>query len=54
MILDLVQPRLQQWREMFDSFDDNKDGIIDAGELAKALNHYQYAYLTRSCCARHF
>jgi Ca2+-binding EF-hand superfamily protein len=29
---------------MFDSFDDNKDGIIDAGELAKALDHYEYAY----------
>ncbi|KAI0250847.1 hypothetical protein BJV78DRAFT_1215684 [Lactifluus subvellereus] len=28
---------------MFDSFDDNADGIIDAGELEKALNHYGMA-----------
>ncbi|KAI0302876.1 hypothetical protein B0F90DRAFT_178637 [Multifurca ochricompacta] len=31
---------VRQWRVMFDSFDDNQDGIIDAGELANALNHY--------------
>ena len=30
----------QKWREMFESFDYNQDGIIDAGELASALNHY--------------
>jgi len=34
---------VKQWREMFDSFDDNKDGIIDAGELDKALKHYEMA-----------
>ncbi|KAH9973114.1 hypothetical protein BGW80DRAFT_286142 [Lactifluus volemus] len=31
---------VKQWREMFDSFDDNKDGIIDARELATALGYY--------------
>jgi Ca2+-binding EF-hand superfamily protein len=36
---------------MFESFDDNKDGIIDAGELAQALKHYKYAYPIGSCCA---
>jgi len=30
-----------KWREMFESFDYNQDGIIDAGELASALNHYE-------------
>ncbi|KAI9452385.1 hypothetical protein BJY52DRAFT_1124414 [Lactarius psammicola] len=30
-----------KWREMFDSFDYNQDGIIDAAELASALNHYE-------------
>lgn len=31
---------VKQWREMFESFDYNQDGIIDAAELASALNHY--------------
>lgn len=31
----------QKWREMFESFDYNQDGIIDAGELASALDHYE-------------
>jgi len=31
---------VKQWREMFESFDDNQDGIIDAGELLNALRHY--------------
>ncbi|KAN0136150.1 hypothetical protein V8E53_006010, partial [Lactarius tabidus] len=30
-----------KWREMFDSFDYNQDGIIDAAELESALNHYK-------------
>jgi len=30
-----------KWREMFESFDYNQDGIIDAAELESALNHYQ-------------
>ncbi|KAH9053036.1 hypothetical protein EDB87DRAFT_1654875 [Lactarius vividus] len=30
-----------KWREMFDSFDYNQDGIIDATELASALDHYK-------------
>ncbi|KAI9434774.1 hypothetical protein H4582DRAFT_742987 [Lactarius indigo] len=30
-----------KWREMFESFDYNQDGIIDATELASALNHYE-------------
>ncbi len=34
----------QQWRQMFESFDYNQDGIIDAAELASALNHYEFAY----------
>ncbi|KAH9025111.1 hypothetical protein EDB85DRAFT_2179749 [Lactarius pseudohatsudake] len=32
---------LWKWREMFESFDYNQDGIIDAAELASALNHYE-------------
>jgi Ca2+-binding EF-hand superfamily protein len=39
----LFQPRPQKWREMFDSFDYNQDGIIDAAELESALNHYECA-----------
>jgi len=31
---------VKQWREMFESFDDNQDGIIDAGELSNALRYY--------------
>ncbi|KAH9005398.1 hypothetical protein EDB86DRAFT_1440665 [Lactarius hatsudake] len=31
---------VKQWREMFDSFDYNQDGIIDATELSNALSHY--------------
>jgi len=31
---------VKQWREMFESFDYNQDGIIDAAELSSALNHY--------------
>ncbi|KAF8267015.1 hypothetical protein EI94DRAFT_1701298 [Lactarius quietus] len=31
----------EKWREMFESFDYNQDGIIDAAELESALNHYQ-------------
>lgn len=30
-----------KWREMFESFDYNRDGIIDAAELESALNHYE-------------
>ena len=30
---------------MFDSFDDDKDGRIDANELAGALGYYEYASL---------
>jgi Ca2+-binding EF-hand superfamily protein len=26
---------------MFESFDDNQDGIIDAGELSNALQYYK-------------
>ncbi|KAN0136146.1 hypothetical protein V8E53_006006 [Lactarius tabidus] len=32
---------VKQWREMFESFDDNQDGIIDAGELSNALQYYK-------------
>jgi len=32
---------VMQWREMFESFDYNQDGIIDAAELESALNHYE-------------
>jgi Ca2+-binding EF-hand superfamily protein len=28
---------------MFDSFDEDRDGRIDATELSRALAHYQYA-----------
>lgn len=28
---------------MFDSFDEDRDGRIDATELGRALAHYQYA-----------
>ena len=28
---------------MFDSFDRDRDGMIDATELSRALAHYQYA-----------
>ena len=28
---------------MFDSFDEDRDGRIDANELGRALAHYQYA-----------
>ncbi|KAI9452871.1 hypothetical protein BJY52DRAFT_1291442 [Lactarius psammicola] len=31
---------VKQWREMFESFDYNQDGIIDASELSNALGHY--------------
>jgi Ca2+-binding EF-hand superfamily protein len=31
---------VKQWREMFESFDDNQDGIIDAVELSNALKYY--------------
>ncbi|KAH9046328.1 hypothetical protein EDB83DRAFT_1537143 [Lactarius deliciosus] len=31
---------VKQWREMFESFDYNQDGIIDATELSNALGHY--------------
>ncbi|KAH9169196.1 hypothetical protein EDB89DRAFT_2072771 [Lactarius sanguifluus] len=31
---------VKQWREMFESFDYNQDGIIDATELSNALSHY--------------
>jgi len=31
---------VKQWREMFESFDYNQDGIIDAAELSSALGHY--------------
>jgi len=31
---------MTQWRQMFDSFDDDKDGRIDANELAGALGYY--------------
>jgi hypothetical protein len=35
---------------MFDSFDGDRDGRIDATELGRALNHYQYVHsLTVSC-----
>jgi hypothetical protein len=37
----LSPPRPQQWREMFESFDKNKDDIIDAAELSIALEHYE-------------
>lgn len=40
-IFRLVQLLSQQWREMFESFDDNQDGIIDAGELSNALRYYK-------------
>lgn len=33
----------QQWRQMFDAFDVDRDGRIDASELSKALDHYKYA-----------
>jgi len=33
----------QQWRQMFDSFDADRDGRIDASELSQALEHYKYA-----------
>jgi Ca2+-binding EF-hand superfamily protein len=29
---------------MFESFDYNRDGIIDAAELESALNHYECAF----------
>jgi Ca2+-binding EF-hand superfamily protein len=31
---------LTDWRRMFDSFDADNDGRIDAGELSRALGHY--------------
>jgi Ca2+-binding EF-hand superfamily protein len=31
---------LTDWRRMFDSFDADNDGRIDAGELGRALGHY--------------
>jgi Ca2+-binding EF-hand superfamily protein len=40
-IFCLFQPLSQKWREMFESFDYNQDSIIDAAELASALNHYE-------------
>ena len=33
---------------MFDSFDADRDGMIDATELGRALEHYKYANLTTS------
>ena len=32
----------QQWRQMFESFDADNDGTIDASELSRALAHYKY------------
>jgi len=32
---------MTQWRQMFDSFDEDKDGRIDANELAGALGYYE-------------
>jgi len=32
---------ITKWREMFESFDYNEDGIIDAAELESALHHYK-------------
>jgi Ca2+-binding EF-hand superfamily protein len=43
LIFFSYNPRSQQWREMFESFDYNQDGIIDAAELESALNHYECA-----------
>ena len=40
-IFRLFQTLSQNWREMFESFDYNQDGIIDAAELASALNYYE-------------
>ncbi|KAI0250837.1 hypothetical protein BJV78DRAFT_1353362 [Lactifluus subvellereus] len=31
---------MTQWRQMFDSFDTDHDGRIDAGELGRALSYY--------------
>jgi len=31
---------ITQWRQMFDSFDADNDGTIDASELSRALAHY--------------
>jgi hypothetical protein len=32
----------QQWRQMFESFDTDDSGTIDANELSRALAHYKY------------
>jgi len=45
-------PLSQQWREMFESFDYNQDGIIDAAELSNALGHYKCVlFLLKYNCA---
>ena len=33
---------------MFDSFDTDRDGRIDASELGNALTHYKYARLSNN------
>jgi Ca2+-binding EF-hand superfamily protein len=38
----LTFPVLQQWRQMFESFDVDRNGQIDADELGRALAHYEY------------
>jgi hypothetical protein len=32
---------ITQWRQMFESFDVDRNGKIDADELSRALNHYE-------------
>jgi len=36
---------------MFESFDYNQDGIIDAAELASALNHYEWVLFSSEVVA---
>ncbi|KAH9046326.1 hypothetical protein EDB83DRAFT_2677154 [Lactarius deliciosus] len=33
---------INQWKQMFESFDVNRDGKIDADELGRALAHYDF------------
>jgi len=33
---------IMQWRQMFDAFDVDRDGRIDASELSQALDHYKF------------